>query len=235
MIGWNKLTRPFILYENNFELLALIILFTPGIIFKFDKWKIVLITLGMIVFRSGSLSVLLCYFSLLFFISNGRVKILLFSAAIPSVLFFISMKGVTDFFEIDRVIFANIALETFENRSLLKMFLSFSIEEILPKWNNYLNYYNLDYMGVNYPVSLHAFHLRIILIYGIFGFFVVNFLLYKSIIHDIKIKRILFTILLISGLSISSYNNMFAFIGLYFITKYNSMTLMNLKHRKFLI
>lgn len=221
VLGWNKISRPLIFYENNFELLALIIIFSPGIIHKLTNWKFVLFVLGCIVIRSGSLSVLLSYLILVATVSNFRTKLVLVVASIPIVLSVFFQKGVPDVSSLDRFIFAGIAYETWNSLSLIEKFLSFNIVEVAPRWNEYLNFYELSFNGVNYPVSLHSFHLRLVLVYGIAGYFLINTVLYLIMPDDRKVRRVVFLVLFISGLSISSYNNMFAFLGLYIITKYS--------------
>lgn len=221
VIGWNKISRPLIFYENNFELLALIIIFSPGIIHKRTNWKFVLFVLGCIVLRSGSLSVLLSYLILVATVSNVRTKLALVVVSIPIVLFVFFQKGVTEVSSLDRFIFAGIAYETWNSLSFFEKFLSFNIVEVAPRWNEYLNFYKLSFNGVNYPVSLHSFHLRVVLIYGLAGYLLINSVLYLIMPDDRKVRRVVFFVLFISGLSISSYNNMFAFLGLYIITKYS--------------
>ena len=57
--------------------------------------------------------------------------------------------------------------------------------------------------------------------YGIAGYLLINTVLYLILPDDRKVRRVIFFVLFISGLSISSYNNMFAFLGLYIITKFS--------------
>lgn len=221
LIGWNKTSRPLIFYENNFELLALIIIFSPGIIHKLTNWKFVLFVLGCIILRSGSLSVLLSYLILVASVSNFRTKLALVVASMPILLFVFFQKGVTEVSSLDRFIFASIAYETWSSLSFFNKFLSFNIVEVAPRWNDYLNFYKLSFNGVNYPISLHSFHLRLVLIYGIVGYLLINIVLYLIMPDNRKVRRVVFFVLFISGLSISSYNNMFAFLGLYIITKFS--------------
>jgi len=221
VIGWNKTSRPLIFYENNFELLALMMIFSPGIIHKLTNWKFVLFLLGCIVLRSGSLSVLLSYLILVATVSNVKMKLALLVVSVPTVLFVFFQKGVTEVSSLDRFIFASIAYETWNSLSFLEKILSFNIVEVAPRWNEYLNFYKLSVNGVNYPVSLHSFHLRLILMYGIAGYLLINTVLYLILPDDRKVRRVIFFVLFISGLSISSYNNMFAFLGLYIITKFS--------------
>ena len=220
LIGWNNWERPMILYENNFELLLPILLFTPGIVFKYPNSKYVLIIIGLIVIRSGSLSVFSAYSVLVFSVSNRKLRPLLLLFSVIVFLNLISGKSGSNIMNIDRVVFAKIGFETFSEYSFLKQLISIKLMPIKSSWDNYMNFYQLDFAGINYPVSLHAFHLRTILIHGLLGAIVIYRALYESVSFHSEIRKIVFLILFVAGLSISAYNNMFVFLGVYLLTKY---------------
>lgn len=221
LFGWNKPTRPFIFYENNFELLTLIIVFAPGIILNYPKKTQVAMLLGLIVLRSGSLSAFTAFSALVVFSLNMRWRLIFLSAAIPTIGLLISQKGAT-IMDIDRVIFSKIALETFTEFSYYKQLVSFYVYPVANRWNDYLNFYALDFNGINFPVSLHSFHLRLLLINGILGSLGVLFLLYKTANINLKVRRGIFLVLVIAGFSISSFNNLFVFVGMYMVIRYSS-------------
>lgn len=221
LFGWNKPARPFIFYENNFELLTLILVFAPGIILKYPKRIRVSILLALIILKSGSLSALSAYSTLIFLSLNLRYRLIFTGAMIPVLGLLISQKSGTTIMDIDRIVFAKIAFETFNDFTLLKQFISFEIPRVAQRWNDYLNYYQLDFSGINFPVSLHAFHLRILLINGLIGSILTYWVLYKAPNIINELKKPVFIILFVAGFSISSYNNLFVFLGMYYVIRYS--------------
>jgi hypothetical protein len=235
IINYNGQERPYVFYENNFELIYLLIIVTPGLVFKVKGYKYVNLLIFFLVVCSGSLSSLLCYFVILYFLIDKKYRRLVLFLSFFFVLIFILNKyGINNLSNVDRLIFLKIGFEQFSiNGGLISNLFLFHLNPLDASFSTILDFYNLsDKLGNNYPVSLHSLLIRLILSFGIiiaFSFlYMICIILQDS--YGNKIGKILFLVGLVSSLSISGFANFFYFFGLITLSRFDiNFNLLNTK------
>lgn len=220
-------SRPGLFVENNFELIFLILFFY--LLFPFFSQKKVLLCLVLfVVFISGSRSAFLAFFSVCFFIYFRFSIKSCFALLLLSII--VIGLGITLFFErldggiedIDRFRFALIFLSEVQSWPWWKFFLgAHPLTPLSPSSCEALSYYSSMYSysgdGSCYSVILHSYVLRVIFDHGIFGFSFLLLFVWTSLNRSgYSHRQILcvISVLIISSLSVSSFNNIFVAISL---------------------
>lgn len=231
--------RPVVYEENNFELMLLYALFLVRYSVTRDKYLPILAVLGIITLLSLSRSSLLMYSILVMYVyySSFR-KTWMFILPIASVLlgvlvYYIFSQRSESLEEIDRFKFLTIFITEVRGWNIWQWLVG--NERITP-----LSYYSCADMsyfqrlfsfsgdGSCYSVVLHSFLLRVILDHGLLGLVFIVYstwlMLRKSGITN-EIAVVFISIVLINGLSVSSFNNLFFAISMVFMMTTNLRTL----------
>jgi hypothetical protein len=228
LINYNGQERPYVFYENNFELIYLLIIVTPGLIFKIKGYKHVNFLIFLLVTYSGSLSCLICYFVIIFFMIDKKYKGLALFLSLFFVLLYVFNKyGINNLSNsnVDRLIFLKIAFDQFSiNGGILNNLFLFQLNPLDTSFSSILDFYNLyDKLGNNYPVSLHSLLIRLILSFGIIIALLFLYMFFRVLQNSYgkKIGKILFLVGLVSSLSISGFANFFYFFGLVTLSRFD--------------
>lgn len=230
----NGVFRPIVFYENNFELVFVLLLWATKIwienykIEKLDFCMVVAITL--LSYSRVTLLELLFILAMLFFRKKDNImlKALIFFTLF-CVCVYIFLSRDIDITQIDRYkLFINFLYEI-RNWNLLDWLLGADgALHILSSKTCTLNSYYVyqqnmgshSHYGECYSNIFHSFNLRVIFDHGLWGMFFILlayfFMLRKS--HVSKyFSFICIGMILINGLSVSGFNNIFAMIGLILI------------------
>jgi len=213
--------RPYVFYENNFELITLILLCLPLIFFKEKGHKQIMLLLGLLVILGGSFSAGVIFAMTLFFhlgILKGSI------IALPMIIYFLVSRdyGFDNLTSIDRYQFWLIGLsEIIYNRTVFDVFLNFQLIPISEDYNSTLNFYNLYSKADlnNYPVALHSGMLRLLLTNGLVVAIIVPLIYFNRLnkIFKTKISLIIVFSIILSSFSVSGFYSFFVFLPLIFI------------------
>ena len=221
----NNELRPYIWYENNFELYFILSIFFAGVILRYPKWKLTLLFLTIIVGLSFSLSGVLVYLTGVWFAFKNKIfRLIIIIAGISIFILILNFRGVLDLSTIDRVVFWNIGFETWLNDlSLLDKIISVKITPLDYQYNSILDFYNLGVNDIEYPSTLHSYLIRLFLVFGVLGTILILSFLYKSLnFSNIQIKRFVFFSALMSSTSISTFGNGFFLATIFLMIYYGN-------------
>jgi hypothetical protein len=229
--------RPTVYIENNFELMFLCTLYL--IRFQITKKNQIyyLLLLGVIIFLSFSRSAILMYAVIFLFVINRSIKkhrIIFFAGGIiliVSLVLYIFFTRGNKIEEMDRYIFLQAFFyETREWDFFQYMLGAPRITRLSHYTYNALSYYEglLDHTGTGcYAAMFHSYLLRVVFDHGILGLFAITFFTYKILAMS-GVKRqnswIFIGIVLLNGLSVSSFNSVFFAFSMVFImgTRYDN-------------
>ena len=221
--------RPGLYGENNFELILLMLLYAGCFARGVTMPHYLSVSLVIIFLLSGSRSALAALV-FVYAVLNIRkidfkliVSIFFLSIFLMAVAYiFIDRMGDKGVEGIDRLRFFNYFIMDIKSFSMLEIF--FGAPPITPMnaitcraLEFYSSLFSFHKYGLCYSVVLHAFNLRIIYDHGIFGLIALFFVLYRMLaISNINFRfRIIFLgIVFLTGLSVSSMNNIFIVGGL---------------------
>ncbi|WP_040299898.1 hypothetical protein [Arcticibacter svalbardensis] len=227
--------RPVVYEENNFELMLLYSLYLVRFSITRKKAFFVLGLVGVITILSLSRSSLLMYSVLVFYVfytSFPRTWVYVIPVALVvmgAVIYFIFSERSGSLEDIDRFKFMTIFWGEVKHWNLWHWLVG--NERITP-----LSYYACDNMsyftnlfsysgdGTCYSVILHSFLFRVILDHGLLGLVLIIYatwlLMNKSGISR-NVILVFLAIVLINGLSVSSFNNLFFAISMVFLMTTN--------------
>src|SRR5690554_492979 len=220
--------RPILFYENNYELIFLLLLFYLNYLFQKKLNFLEFITLFAVICISGSRSAILAFLIVFIFISMRNKKKVVFNSIIIIVILLTSA-----YVFINRL--NNSSLENVDRYKFIMMFIHDTQE--WPWWkfltgaqrltpmsdfvSKTLSYYQSLFSyknnGTCYSVILHSFILRILFDHGIIGLLFLIAFIYKSLrISSFSIlDSICFiSIIAVTSLSVSALNNAFVMLGL---------------------
>lgn len=220
-----KINRPELFYENNFEIIFLIALYLILHNFYGKRSYYFLGITNIIVIlsgsRSGLLEILIVDFIIFFFSSKLSLKkfffLFLIFSLISLIAIFIFLDRGMNFEEIDRVIMAKAFINDISDWNIFNFFLGNErISFVSSESTNILSYYKSLFSFTNpnkaFSVIYHSFILRLIYDHGLLGLLVVIYALLKilkgTFLKRYEIFAFVFVIL-INGLSVSSFNNVF--------------------------
>ena len=235
MIGLGLDLRPVIYMENNFELMFLYALYLIRYTVTKEKYLHLLILLGIITVISLSRSSLLMYSVLVLFViydSFKKVRVFLIPGAIAVlgiVAYYIFTARAGSLEEIDRYRFMLIWWTNVDDWNLLQWLVG--AERITPlngyscgMMNYFKNLFSYAGDGTCYSVILHSFIFRVLYDHGVLGFIFIITATYQLLIRS-KVRKditlVFIAIVLINGLSVSSFNNLFFAISMVFLMTTN--------------
>lgn len=224
--------RPTLFYENNFELMLLSLLFYLYFIINGKVKFIYQLLISLTFLLSASISGILILLFILPIINYKLIveKIvyilpvcILLVIGIVGVLFK-RMGGEIDFTTNVRYKFLMRFLDETKNWSFYRYFigaerisaLSEATCRNLGYWKTLFSY-KKD--GTCYSVILHSYLLRVIYDHGIIGFlFIISYIvkIFTSAGYSIKNASVILGVVLINGLSVSSFNSIYFIIGIVF-------------------
>lgn len=228
-------TRPVVYEENNFELMLLYALYLVRFSITKEKYMSYLILIGAITLISLSRSSLIMYSVLviyIFYISFKKtwVFILPFAVmAMGAVIIYIFSQRSSSLEDIDRYRFMLVFWGEVKDWSILQWLVG--AERITP-----LSYVACDAMsfwqslfsfsgdGTCYSVILHSFLLRVILDHGLLGLIFMIYSAYQLLAKSNVDKwhiRVFVAIVILNGLSVSSFNNLFFALSMVFLMTTN--------------
>lgn len=225
-------SRPVLFHENNYELMFLSMLFYLKHILKGKSTVSDQVLLSMIYIFSESRSALLILLFILFVV-NKKIILKKLHLVLPITIVLILLviqvfiertDGDFDIEKIDRFKFMLVFFEETQGWGFMDYMLG--AERITPlseascfklRWWEKLFSYSGD--GSCYSVILHSFLLRVIFDHGFLGLFFMMYTIYKAIkVSGFSSKHALtlIVIVLINGLSVSSFNSIYFILGLVF-------------------
>ena len=227
-------SRPGLYHENNYELIFLLLIYYLNFIFNKEQFKIFpFIVIFIIILLSGSRSSFLAFTALhfcIFFLRNFSWKTIVYILAAFLLLFgmlfiWFSRLDAGPIEEIDRFVFLQCFLHDISDWKWWQFLTGSPRLTPLSSYScNMLSYYQYEFSfsGDNscYSVILHSYLMRVIFDHGILGLFFLLFFIYYSM-KDVGFTKIhyfsVIIVILITGLSVSSLNNAFINLALFFI------------------
>lgn len=223
--------RPGIFAENNFELMFLLLV-TISYINVFGKLSAKqYILLFLIFFMSFSRSGIVCLLFFVFILSLKKINIrticsliLVFIVSCFAVFIFLDRIGAGGIDSIDRFIFFQQFLYSIKDWGYSDYIFGRYILEPLPNAVcSTLSFYETLFsnysQNICYSVIFHSFILRCIYDFGFSGLILVFYYLYILIREHIqtRLSIIALGVIFLNGISVSSINSVYCFIGLLFI------------------
>jgi hypothetical protein len=236
MIGTGRSFRPIVYMENNFELMFLYALYLIRYSVTKEKYLLLLGLVGLITILSLSRSSLLMYSVLVLFViydSFKRTRVFIIPGAaiiLGSVAFYIFSQRSSSLEQVDRYRFMLVWWSNVNNWNFFQWLVGAErITALSPDSCSYMNYFKMMFSykqdGTCYSVVLHSFIFRVLFDHGILGFaalmYSVYLLLIKSRVRK-DITLVFIAIVLINGVSVSSFNNLFFAISMVFLMTTNT-------------
>ncbi|MGE8258615.1 MAG: hypothetical protein ACN6RJ_04255 [Stenotrophomonas sp.] len=222
--------RPIVLTENNFELLLVCMLFYRACLIR-DRINLgEMLTLGCIVFISGSRSSALCFAIVIAFLlirGKPRRRDLLaigglFAAVVMGAVLFQLRSGSGGVEAIDRVRFFFVFMGAIEQWTWWEYLVGEPRITALPQWacnqlSAYRGLFSYRGDGTCYSVILHSFDMRVIYDHGLLGLMMIVGALWKLLSNvPAKVRLCMVVLLLANGLSVSAINSVYFALGLVF-------------------
>jgi hypothetical protein len=236
MIVTGRSDRPIVYMENNFELMFLYALYLIRYTVTKEKYLFLLGLVGLITILSLSRSSLLMYSVLVLFViydSFKKTRVFIIPGAailLGSVAFYIFSQRSSSLEQVDRYRFMLVWWSNVENWNFFQWLLGAErITALSPESCSYMNYFKMMFSykqdGTCYSVVLHSFIFRVLFDHGILGFLALMHAVYLLLIKS-KVRRdvtvVFITIVLINGVSVSSFNNLFFAISMVFLMTTNT-------------
>ena len=227
--------RPVVYEENNFELMLLYALYLLRYSVTKEKHLQYLALIGIITLLSLSRSSLVMFSVLVVFVVYSSYKktwvfIVPFATIVlSSVIFYVFSKRSGSIEEIDRYRFMLVFLDEVKDWNFLQWIvggeritrLSYAGCDAM---KDYRNLFSFSGDGTCYSVILHSFLLRVILDHGLLGLI---FIVYSTYLFLVKSgvstshTLVFLGIVILNGLSVSSFNNLFFAISMVFLMTTN--------------
>ncbi|SDU08363.1 hypothetical protein [Halopseudomonas salegens] len=221
--------RPGLYGENNFELIFLILLYYLLSI-RTSLPKAILPLLAVIIVLSGSRSAALTFLAVFFFAHLSQLNyrsiiyIIVLPAVVAIVYYVVTSRGELTIETIDRFKFFNIFLYEIRHWSIFDFLLGTKpITPLSGATCSILSYYD-DLYSLSgdqtcYSVILHSYILRVIFDHGVLGLLFIIIFYYSTLKlckFSSKDAICFITIMLLSALSVSSFNSIFSPLALLF-------------------
>lgn len=231
-----KEERPILYMENNFELMFVYALYLIRYTVNKEKYLWLLAFAGVITILSLSRSSLLMYSVLVLFViydSFKKTRVFFIPGAIfvlGIVVYMIFSTRSSSLEDVDRYRFMLVWWTQVKDWNLIEwLFGAPRISRLSDDACSYMSYFKMMFSrsgdGTCYSVVLHSFLLRVIYDHGLLGLF---FIIYASTQCLIKsnvrkdVILVFISIVLINGLSVSSFNNLFFAISMVFFMATNT-------------
>lgn len=225
------ISRPGVFTENNFELslLCLMYLALSDHLGKYKSFTFIILTIIVILSGSRSGMASLCFLYVGTYLTKLDLKLalklgLLSILAILSVSLFID-RLTGDISSIDRFRFLLVFIDEIQPWGLVNYLLgTMPITPLHPYSCDTLSYYDalnsFSGDGSCYPVILHSYILRVILVHGLIGLLAL-LIIYWSLLSYLRLSKIkIFTFVMIalcSAISVSSINSIYFTFGILFL------------------
>jgi hypothetical protein len=236
MIATHRSDRPIMYMENNFELMFLYALYLIRYTVTKEKYLFFLGLVGLITILSLSRSSLLMYSVLVLFVvsdSFKKTRVFIIPGAIivlGSVAVYIFSQRSSSIQDIDRYRFMLVWWSNVNHWNFFQWLVGAErITALSPQSCSYMNYFRVMFSykddGTCYSVVLHSFIFRVLFDHGILGFMALLWIVYYLLVNS-NVRRdvtiVFITIVLINGLSVSSFNNLFFAISMVFLMTTNT-------------
>jgi hypothetical protein len=237
MIAVKGEDRPILYMENNFELMLLYALFLVRYTVTKKNALLVLGFVGLITILSLSRSSLLMYSVLVLFVfynSYEKIRVFIIPAAIlllGGMILFIFSQRDSSIEDIDRFKFMMVWWSQVKDWNLFEWLfgapritnLSAPACRFFYLWHDTL--FSRSGNGTCYSVVFHSFLLRAIFDHGILGLVFIIFAAYKIlVVSGVRkgVAVVFVSIVIINGLSVSSFNNLFYAVSTVFLMATNT-------------
>jgi hypothetical protein len=231
MIALGRDMRPVMYAENNFELMLLFALYLIRYTVTKEKYLHLLALVGLITILSLSRSSLLMYSVLFLFViydSFKKLRVFFIPGAIivlGIIVYYIFAQRSSSLEDVDRYRFMLIWWTNVQDWNIIRWMVG--AERITPL-NAYscgmMNYFKTLFSysgdGTCYSVILHSFLFRVLYDHGILGLVFIVWSTYMMLVKSkVRVDMILvfIVIVIINGLSVSSFNNLFFAISMVFL------------------
>ncbi|MBE0369271.1 hypothetical protein PAUR_a3086 [Pseudoalteromonas aurantia 208] len=226
---FSEIKRPGVFVENNFEIMTM--LFISLAVWSLEKklTTVQWVLLTLIIFMSGSRSGVVSYFAMIALLSihsfNFKTFLKLFPigmVGIGVIAVLVSRLSGGDVSAIDRVVFAQGFLFAIEDWGWLNFLfgstpLTALPESVCDRLVFYESLFSAKDPSVCYSVILHSYIMRQVFDHGVFGlfivFFIINHLMKISLVPS-RARKCVLAILFLNGMSVSSINSVYAVVGL---------------------
>jgi hypothetical protein len=228
--------RPILYMENNFELMFVYALYLVRYTVNKEKFLWLLGCAGIITLLSLSRSSLLMYSVLVLFViydSFKKTRVFIIPGAIMVlgvVVYLIFSTRSSSLEDVDRYRFMLVWWTQVKDWTLFEwLFGAPRISRLSDSACSYMNYFVAMFSrsgdGTCYSVVLHSFLLRVIYDHGLVALFFIiyacaKFLVKSGVRKDVTLVFI--SIVVINGLSVSSFNNLFFAISMVFLMTTNT-------------
>lgn len=230
-----KEERPILYMENNFELMFVYALYLIRYTVNKEKYLWWLAFAGVITILSLSRSSLLMYSVLVLFViydSFKKTRVFIIPGALVIlgvIVYTIFSARSSSLEEVDRYRFMLVWWTQVEDWNIFQWaFGAPRISRLSSGACSYMNYFKMMFSksgdGTCYSVVLHSFLLRIIYDHGVAGLIFVIYASYQCLVKSGLRKDVILvfiTIVIINGLSVSSFNNLFFAISMVFLMTTN--------------
>lgn len=227
--------RPILYMENNFELMFVYALYLIRYTVTKERYLWWLAFAGIITILSLSRSSLLMYSVLVLFViydsfRKTRVFIIPGAMAVLGIAVYMIFSARSDSLEdVDRYRFMLVWWSQVKDWDLFSWLVGAPrISRLSSDACSYMNYFRMMFSrsgdGTCYSVVLHSFLLRIVYDHGILGLVFVIYAVYQCLVKSGIRKDVILvfiTIVIINGLSVSSFNNLFFAISMVFLMTTN--------------
>jgi hypothetical protein len=228
--------RPILYMENNFELMFIYVLYLIRYVVNKEKFLIMLGLVGLITILSLSRSSLLMYSILVLFVfydSFKKTRVFIIPGAIVilgGIVYYIFSERSSSIEDIDRFRFMIVWWSQVKNWNLLEWLVgSPRITPLSPTACRFFSFWAAMFSrsgnGTCYSVVFHSFLLRVIFDHGLLGLVFIVFASYKLLVlNGVRkdVTWVFITIVIINGLSVSSFNNLFFAVSTVFLMVTNT-------------
>jgi len=236
MIATGRSFRPIVYMENNFELMFLYALYLIRYTVTKKNYLFLLGLVGLITVLSLSRSSLLMYSVLVFFViydSFKKTRVFIIPGAaivLGVVVYYIFTQRSSSLEQVDRYRFMLVWWSNVNNWNFWQWMVGADrITPLSPQSCSYMNYFKMMFSykedGTCYSVVLHSFIFRVLFDHGILGFASLMYSVYLLLVRS-KVRKdvtlVFLTIVLLNGLSVSSFNNLFFAISMVFLMTTNT-------------
>jgi hypothetical protein len=233
VLGLNS--RPTVFVENNFELMLLYALYLLRYsVTKEDSLQYLFIV-GVITLMSLSRSSLLMYSALALYVvytSFKKTRVFIIPGAmlfLGAIVYYIFSERNSSLESVDRYKFLMVFWDNVKDWNFLQWLVG--AERISPLneyaqrvMNYFIRLYSYSKDGTAYSVVLHSFLMRVIYDHGVLGLIFILYTTYTLLrINGVarQISFVFIVIVLINGLSVSSFNNLFFALSMVFLMNTN--------------
>jgi len=227
--------RPILYMENNFELMFVYALYLVRYSVTREKALLILAFVGLITILSLSRSSLLMYSVLVLFVfydlfERTRVFIIPGAILVLGVVAYVVFSQRSDSLEdVDRYRFMLVWWTQVKDWNIFEWLLGAPrVSRLSGGACSYMNYFKMMFSrsgdGTCYSVVLHSFLLRVIYDHGLLVLFFIVYSCYKLLVKSgvrKDVSLVFISIVLINGLSVSSFNNLFFAVSMVFLMTTN--------------